>query len=966
MFKKIVSGLPGGLLGSLSLFSALRSIAQDLHCDSKLSELEYSNLKARLIALAISSVTSSFRISLICAVLGLAALIGREAEQDIARSRENDEPLPTDLMSYQALGVVLGPLLLGDSTYDAGVAVDSSDETQLPVPNSPKKTRKEKRTTMAPNKLEQHDEFLAQVEQAKITAIVMQMLVESWTDVVKQLRHIDTERLRSSRLEKDQKLQSTQSRLTLKSSNEDVIYDFLRGRTLPESWEGSVKIKQKLRVPSRSPVSFKDIRTSDSWSPEPMDEHCNTAETGLAPDSSRLRRGNTYETGENAANTEPARDFSESSAQVETYRDLSEQIFDSNPSIDLSRYFSGRPLQSNHSIEPGRNFSEQTSQSKSSLFVARSEPKGQLFADDSDVTDAAMEEMSKGTIFMHPPEIFGREEDGSLTRTLDDLDVSPSKQFNKREGNYLFEEDSEAADEFEDTVARRLHKSTGSGEMKLPMEPRPGIQAPPLSSGSLIFEEGARQSRFPTRKSSLAQVRQRSSSNMLRTDTNSRRCSSSIQPSDKSCMPVSPELADAGDPLIDVDKAFTDADETSTNAQKAFTESRKNSVKMLAKKFAEAERANRVGIQQKDNNIPKIYAFINSVLPDEQVGIPESPERSSKNDLEGNASMKSANVPVPRNAEKEIHIPPTPTRSQANPMEESSIKQPASASARNSPEKESLIPKPLYEQGRGRQASRSPSPTKFSPPPKVASPIVTPTSDRYFRKRPSVFNLLPDNKDADSAMKYKPSRSPTSPLLPITNPELNRRSTTQSLAPLSEDAAPKTAPTKSLSDYSAASLQRLRAALEGPPVATHVVQSISPGRAYSNSRPATYIDSSTATDEALPKLRRDMSLGLSNATMHIHIRQLQRQVDTKEKEIVALCRALDTERVMRDGGKGKGQMGEEVREARRELEIWRARAMWAEKRLVGLKVEVGVEYEEFARGDEKSVGTGVGGGLNVV
>lgn len=942
LFKKIVSGLPGGLLGSLSLFAALRSIAQDLHWDSKLSELEFTDLKARLIALAISSVTSSFRVSLICAVLGVAALVGHEAEQDIARSRENDKSLPADLMNYQSLGVVLGPLLLGELTYDASMAVGSSSRTQLPVPNSLKKTRKEKHATTAPNKLERYDDFLAQVEQAKITAVVMQMLVSSWKDVVKQLRHIDTEHLRSSRLEKDQKLPSTQSRLTLKSSDEDVIYDFLRGRTLPENWEGSVKIRQKLRVPSRSPVSFNDIRASDPWFPEPIEKHLSAAEAGSVRTSTRRTQENGYEISGYTADTEPARDFSGPSVQVKPYHDLPERTFESDPAVDLGRNLSGQTLQSDHSVEPGRDFSGHTVQSNSSLFAARSEPKGQLLADGSDVTDAALEEMSKGTILMHPPEIFGGKEDESVSRTSDDFDQSLA--IYKRDDNRIIEEDPEA-----------------TNEMQLPLEPHALVQAPPLSSSDLIFEDSVNKSLFPTRKSSLAQVRRRSSSNILRTDANSRRCSTT-QPSNKSPMPANLESAEPSDSALDVDEAFTNTDRASTDVEKAFMVSRTNSVKMLAQRFTEAGRGNRVEVQQKEANIPKVYAFINPLPPNEPVRILEkSPERRTKNAQERNTLMQSTNVPVPRSLEEEFYFPPTPTISQAQPTEESSVTQPASASAHNSPEKECLIPKPLCEHGRGRQASRSPSPTKTSSPPKLASPITTPKSAKFFRNRPSVSNILPDHKDADTVVKYKPSRSPTSPLLPITNPELNRRSTTQNLAPPTEDAAPKTAPTKSLSDYSTASLQRLRAALEGPPIATHVVRPLSPHRppltATATKPTTTYTDHSTATDEPLLKLRRDMSVGLSNATMHTQIRQLQRQVDAKDKEVVALSRALDAERAMREGGKGTGQMGEEVREARRELETWRARAMWAEKRLEGLRVEVEVEYEEFARG-----GGGGGGG----
>lgn len=925
VFKKIVAGLPGGLLGSLSLFAALRNIAQDLHHDPELSESEFINLRAKLVALAISSATSTFRVSLISAVLGLASYLGHDAELAISRSQEKDEPLPAELMNYQALGVVLGPLLLGELTCDAGMAVESRG-AQIPVPKSSKKTRKEKQATVAPKKLEQIEDFLAQVEQAKSTAIIMQMLVSIWKDVVKQLREIDAARLLFSRLDKEQKLQSTQSRLTLRSSEEDSLLDILRARPLPDDWQGTVEIREKLRVPSKLPVVSRDIRSSESWPHERIEEQGNgssehTAETGPDRASPRPVQEKGHDSRGRILNAESAGYLSELSANVESNRD-----------------FSGQTVRSHPSSRPCRDFSGQTMQSKSSLVAERSEPKDKAFGDDNEVTDGSLEQMSKGTLSMRPPQIFGSTEWGrSLSRSLSDVDV-PCPQHVEHQDNHSIHAHSEVTKGTED------HSLTGSEESATPkgmdlfLEPHPFIQATPLSSG-VCSEDGVKQSGFPTRKSSLVQVRRMSFSNMLRTEANSR-STSNTQSSEKAYMPLTPE----------------EVEERALDSDKISKESHRNSVKMLAQKFAEAERANRIEGQQKDANITKVFAYIDPLSTVDQAENREKgPQRASRY-LEKKASMRPANIIIPGTLEKDIDIPPSPSQSQAQLAEKSSFTQRSSLSGRSSPEKETLIPKPLHELGHARQSSRSPSPTKSASLPKLPSLVKPLSPTKYVRKRPSVFSILHEDADPEVIQKEfqtrTPARTPTSPLFSLTDPELNRRGTGPRLTlrpPHTEDLAPpKSLPTRSLTAYSTESLRRLRAALEEPPVAIHVSRPVSPHPANQHKR---YVDNSATTDDRLPFQRRDKRMSAGNGTLYAEIRRLQRQIDAKTEELSAVRRSLEAERAaagVSDGegkGKRKGQMGEEVREARREMEMWRGRAVWAEKRLEGMKVSVGVVYE---------------------
>lgn len=113
-FKRLLSVLPGGILGSLALFDALVAIHSQLNGEPEFPRTKQTKVRARLIALAVGTIKSQFRRELVCAVIGLLSLIGRVAEVT-PREDVDGRPLPTaDLMGYRALGIIFRPLFVGE------------------------------------------------------------------------------------------------------------------------------------------------------------------------------------------------------------------------------------------------------------------------------------------------------------------------------------------------------------------------------------------------------------------------------------------------------------------------------------------------------------------------------------------------------------------------------------------------------------------------------------------------------------------------------------------------------------------------------------------------------------------------------------------------------------------------------------------------------------------------------------
>jgi hypothetical protein len=190
-FKKFISGLPNGLLGSRWIFDALIAIYRVLDADPETARTKQSKVRARLIALAVASIPSRYERELICAVMGLLCMIGRAAE---TAQREDDRgrPLPTsDLMGYGPLGTVFGPLLIGEliDTYGirspAHLSKDGRFHTAGYSPPKSTKSKSKKNTSVDENVSLQY-----RGEKIRLANSIAEMLITNWREVVRHMRDL--------------------------------------------------------------------------------------------------------------------------------------------------------------------------------------------------------------------------------------------------------------------------------------------------------------------------------------------------------------------------------------------------------------------------------------------------------------------------------------------------------------------------------------------------------------------------------------------------------------------------------------------------------------------------------------------------------------------------------------------------------------------------------------------------------
>lgn len=186
-FKRLLFGLPGGILGNLSLFDAFVAIQGQLGGEAEFAKTRQSKLRARMIALAVGTVTSQLRRDLICAVFGLLCLIGRSAET-APREDEHGKPLLTsDLMDYNALGIVFGPLLVGDllNSYIVDAALTSDLEfPPVPPPNARRERRRSKKLEDSPQQ-----PALA-IDKIHLANSITEMLITHWREVVGHMKSL--------------------------------------------------------------------------------------------------------------------------------------------------------------------------------------------------------------------------------------------------------------------------------------------------------------------------------------------------------------------------------------------------------------------------------------------------------------------------------------------------------------------------------------------------------------------------------------------------------------------------------------------------------------------------------------------------------------------------------------------------------------------------------------------------------
>ena len=891
-FKRVLIDLPGGLLGSVELFEALRNITNFGH-HRELSEPELTGLKARMIALAISSVSSDYRLYLIQAVLGLVSYLGHEAEKLQAETSANEDQAPSELMNYKSLGVVLGPLLLGNLTDRAihgGGEGNSGDLRTSLETDSAKKSRKHKRKH-SDMRLDQSATLAAFVDRANRTANVMQQLLLMWPDVVKQLRDINSTASSSlksgSRRRLKKMLGHTGSRLTLKTSEEEMRFlDILRGRALPEELHGPVRMKSNIRMTSRSPMSRGAISTSG-------DEHPNDTWVHTASEEhSSPNSGHTRITEGAARDNEPA---------VGGKVQIEEEM---------------RSLSAN---------------------------QARLGAENRTPSDIAMDQMAMGTILpplqikpstsrkesvriidhaVETPRITQNSGSSSETPQTALRNAPPVDHSHESEESQLQISMRKPLPPISDAQRAELSNMT-SEEMIFDLSPRPFARterpAPPRrdlssskSSSNSFSSHKARQPAdwniFPSRQS-----RQLPSS-----PTKQQKDEKAIFPPRQSSLPMEKHL-----PLKPIETYTTLAEykakvdtymspPQSRQASEVRTEQseippRPNNVKALAQRFTEASRAMRRNNEQdKETAIPRIYAFVNS-------------------------------LPSPK-----------------SPM--IGIDDPFVSAESNNVSKESLIPKPVRDLGRSRE-SRS-----LSPPKRTAPKVLD-------HKRRSAHGVITD-RDAEVVQNNNLPNDPPGPNTGEgeTYDDMNTTSnengfSKQPMAPL---------PDARHHQLSAESLRRRTGPQEPPPEAhrlhnraisfAELARPISPSRPDSPSpnvyanlksphpRSNSYLDAS----DALKPLERHGSI---NATMYREICRLQRllqqmgeEKEAKDRRIEALEEVQGVNpvaaSVKASGSFGKGGLHNEVRKAKRELNLWKVRAELAERRLSGLKQPSGTSWEQ--------------------
>ncbi|KAF8449745.1 hypothetical protein BDZ91DRAFT_630499, partial [Kalaharituber pfeilii] len=188
LFKALLAGLPGGLLGSPAVFQALYSVQSFLLTDPNLDPRTAKTVRPRMIALAIASLNLHVRISLICAVFGLLRCVASSTHSVIEGSRATKPAETSTFLKEDSLGMIFGPLLLGDkldhilaSVHDERGGIPAL-ATITPQPDE----------RPVKGKFRKKNEGIVhtQREKARRAASVAEMLITEWENVVEQMKKI--------------------------------------------------------------------------------------------------------------------------------------------------------------------------------------------------------------------------------------------------------------------------------------------------------------------------------------------------------------------------------------------------------------------------------------------------------------------------------------------------------------------------------------------------------------------------------------------------------------------------------------------------------------------------------------------------------------------------------------------------------------------------------------------------------
>lgn len=890
-FKRILIDLPGGLLGSVELFEALRNITTNFEHDSELSEPDLASLRAKMIALAISSVASDYRLYLIQATLGLVSYLGHEAERLQAGTVSADEDqASSELMSYRSLGVVLGPLLLGNLTdsaiHGSGEGHSGTPRTSLEI-DSAKKFRKHK-PKHSDMKLDQSATLAAFVDRANRTAIVMQRLLLMWPQVVTQLRDINSTASSSLNSGNKRRLKKrpsrTGSRLTMKTSEEDMRFlDILRGRTLPEEFRGAVKMKSNIRMTSRSPVSWsaigpsEDDNPNDTQLPAASEEH-GSPNPGHTRVAARAARDNEVAVNTKLHSVEGTKlshaDDIGLGVEHRTHSDIAMEKMAMGtilPPLQIKPSPSSRQgflRLVNPDVETPRKIQNSSSSSKTPDTALRDPPP----AEHSHESDESRLQISMAKPL--PPIGDAQRRDFSFLSAEDDALYPPLRRFAKNEhsdsprrntSSRRSSRNSLSSRKTRQSAERTIFPSRQSGQWPASPTKQTDEKAmfPPRQS-SLPMEQHLALKPIET-YASLAEYKAKADTYMCPPDFNVSRKASEAH--------LEQNEVPAGGPRL-------------------------NNVKFLAQKFAEASRVMRSSNKQaKETAIPRIYAFVNS-LPS-----PKSPILGLDDPF---FSVESNNV------SKESFIP-KPVRDVGRSRESRSLSPPKRAAPKVHAAKRhsgfGIITDRDAEIVQKNTISSPPAPPN-SGEGETYGEMITNSNGIGFSKQPltQLLDAYHHQRSAESLRRLRILQKPSPE-----NPHVHNR--TISFADVARPSFPSRPDSPSLNIYT--------------------------NPKDSPTRSNSYLNAS----DALKPLERHTSL---NATMYGEICRLQRLLQQMGEEKEAKDRRIEALEEVQGGNpiaagvKAKGSFGksglhDEVQKAKRELSIWKMRAELAERRLSGLK-----------------------------
>ncbi|EMR09206.1 hypothetical protein PNEG_02542 [Pneumocystis murina B123] len=167
LIKKLLVELPGGIIGNKLQLQALFPLLEDRASARVLMPPE---IRARMLALALSTIEDQNRFYLACSVFALLRAVATCTEQ---KERILNYPKDLNYMKPEALGLVFAPTLLGRQ-------INSSDISD--IINSEKLSNKEQ---LGPLKVIKKEK-----EKARKSAKLIETIIDYWEQIIAQLKKL--------------------------------------------------------------------------------------------------------------------------------------------------------------------------------------------------------------------------------------------------------------------------------------------------------------------------------------------------------------------------------------------------------------------------------------------------------------------------------------------------------------------------------------------------------------------------------------------------------------------------------------------------------------------------------------------------------------------------------------------------------------------------------------------------------